>query len=237
MKNNPLFSEKMIEAEQLALRLFDEIESEGLIRANIFEKDLNQEILTLCKSLLKTDKFWHKRIVRAGENTLHPYRENPPNLKIKADDIVFIDLGPVLEAWEADIGRTYVLGNDQDKHKISEDAKAIWNLANEYYHSTKDIKASELFKFCTEQASQRGWEFGGEIAGHILGAFPHENLIDLPKDVYVHSENHLAMHDLAQKIDVAWIIEIHLVDRKQKIGAFVEQLALLNPAKLNPAKI
>jgi hypothetical protein len=232
MKNNPDFLGKMIEAEQLAFRLFDAIESKGLIRADIFEKDLNQEILTLCKSLLKTDKFWHKRIVRAGENTLHPYRENPPNLKIKADDILFIDLGPVLENWEADVGRTYVLGNDKHKHKICEDAKTIWHFANEYYQNTPSIMASELYQFCQVHAQLRGWEFGGEIAGHILGVFPHENLEGLPKDVYVHAENNLLMHDLTKKKNVAWVIEVHLIDRQNKIGAFVEHLALPSQVRI-----
>ncbi len=37
---------------------------------------------------------WHKRIVRAGKNTLLPYAENPPDLTIGSDEVLFLDLGP-----------------------------------------------------------------------------------------------------------------------------------------------
>jgi Xaa-Pro dipeptidase len=40
-------------------------------------------------------------IVRAGKNTLLPYDENPPDLTIGEDDILFLDLGPVFEQWES----------------------------------------------------------------------------------------------------------------------------------------
>jgi hypothetical protein len=33
------------------------------------------------------------RIVRAGRNTLAPYDENPPDLTVGEDDILFLDLG------------------------------------------------------------------------------------------------------------------------------------------------
>ncbi|MGW1618760.1 Imm21 family immunity protein [Streptomyces sp. NPDC002172] len=39
--------------------------------------------------LFGTTRHWHKRIVRSGPNTLKPYRENPPDRVIAADDIVF----------------------------------------------------------------------------------------------------------------------------------------------------
>jgi len=65
--------------------------------------------------------YWHKRIVRAGKNTLLPYAENPSDWTLHADDILFLDLGPVFEAWEADFGRTFVLGGDPVKRKLRND--------------------------------------------------------------------------------------------------------------------
>jgi Xaa-Pro dipeptidase len=41
---------------------------------------------------------------------LLPYDDNPPNLVIGADEILFLDLGPVFEDWEADFVRTIVIG-------------------------------------------------------------------------------------------------------------------------------
>lgn len=36
-------------------------------------------------------RHWHKRLVRAGVNTLQPYRQDAPDRSIGADDIVFCD--------------------------------------------------------------------------------------------------------------------------------------------------
>ena len=71
---------------------------------------MNADIYALAEKMYGISTYWHKRIVRAGRNTLLPYAENPPDLTIGEDDILFLDLGPVFEKWEADFGRTFVLG-------------------------------------------------------------------------------------------------------------------------------
>jgi methionine aminopeptidase len=43
------------------------------------------------------------------------YHDEPPDQRIQADDVVYLDLGPVFNAWEADFGRTFVLGDDARK--------------------------------------------------------------------------------------------------------------------------
>ena len=105
-------TKKLIEAEKKALFLFQEIEKRGLIIPGKTEKNINTEIYNLAFELFGIKLYWHKRIVRAGKNTLKPYNENPENLTLQKDDILFIDFGPVFEEWEADFGRTYVIGND-----------------------------------------------------------------------------------------------------------------------------
>ena len=40
---------------------------------------------------------------------------------IGEDDILFLDLGPVFEDWEADFGRTFVIGSDPLKLKLRDD--------------------------------------------------------------------------------------------------------------------
>ena len=72
-------------------------------------------------------KYWHKRIVRSGKNTLLPYKENPPDLTIQEDDILFFDFGPVFDDWEADVGKTYVVGNNAKKLKLSKDVESAWH--------------------------------------------------------------------------------------------------------------
>jgi Xaa-Pro dipeptidase len=78
--------------------LFDAIEQE-LLRPGIDELTLNGQIKTLAFEHLGVRKHRHRRIVRSGPNTRHPYRDAPPNRVVGDDDIAFLDLGPVKDCW------------------------------------------------------------------------------------------------------------------------------------------
>ena len=56
--------------------------------------------------------------MRAGVNTVQPYHENPPEVQLADGDVVFVDLGPVFDGWEADVGRSWVLGNDPENQRL-----------------------------------------------------------------------------------------------------------------------
>ena len=216
---------KLIEAEGIALKLFKEIEAGELITPGKSEKQLNTEIFNLAKELFGIEKFWHKRIVRSGANTLSPYDENPPNLIIQKDDILFFDFGPIIEDWEADLGRTYVVGNDPQKHKLKDDIEAAWYEARHWFSKRTSLSGAAFFNYVAGLATKYGWEFGGEIAGHLIGEFPHEKLDPGNYGLYVHPENHNDMFlpdENGNKRE--WILEIHFVDRDKKIGGFFEQL-------------
>ena len=113
-----LILKNLINAEKKAAILFDEIESKQLLLPGKSEEEINNDIYNLAFKMFGIQKYWHKRIVRCGENTLMPYNENPKNLILLEDDILFIDFGPIFEEWEADFGRTYVIGNDPYKLKL-----------------------------------------------------------------------------------------------------------------------
>src|SRR5271169_6821494 len=123
----------MTELEQKRAKELHEIEARGLIRPGITESTLNADIYALAKEMYGITTYWHKRIVRAGRNTLLPYAENPPDLRIESDDILFLDLGPVFEEWEADFGRTFVLGSDPLKLKIQKDTGLAFAEGKKYF--------------------------------------------------------------------------------------------------------
>ena len=168
--------DKLIDAQKKAQLLFSEIEKRQLIHADITEKEVNTEIYDLAFELFGVKKYWHKRIVRAGKNTLYPYEYNPPDLIIKHDDIVFVDFGPIFESWEADFGRTFVLGNDPLKKKMQSDISEAWHLGKTYFDNRLDITGKELYEFMTSLAAKFGWEFGQVHCGHLIGEFPHERI-------------------------------------------------------------
>lgn len=217
--------EELIKAEQLAIELFAEVERRNLIVAGKTEKELNTEIYILAKDLFGIEKYWHKRIVRSGANTLKPYKENPPNLIIQQDDILFFDFGPIIESWEADLGRTYVLGTDKKKLKLKSDVELAWQETKNWFEKQDTLKASDLFAYTVQKAEQYGWSFGGPIAGHLIGEFPHEKLDPDNYMFYIHPENDTSLFDLDENGNRRhWILELHFVDQKEKIGAFYEQL-------------
>ena len=216
---------RLYDAQIKAEYLFGQIEARDLLQPGLTERDINAAIFSLGKELFGTETHWHKRIVRAGANTLEPYDENPPNLTIGTDDILFVDLGPVFEDWEADFGRTFVLGGDPLKHKLKHDVGAAFAEGKQYFKQHPEITSSALYAFACSLAKTYGWEFGGSIAGHLIGQFPHERIPNDKVSLYVHPRNDLLMRSVdANGRQRHWILEIHFVDRARRIGGFYEEL-------------
>jgi Xaa-Pro aminopeptidase len=217
--------QKLVLAEQKTKELFNAVEERGLMVPGKSEQELTAEIVKLANDLFGIDQYWHKKIVRTGPNTLHSYNGNPPDLVIQKDDILFLDFGPIFEGWEADLGRTYVLGNDPLKLKLKRDVELAWHEAKTWHAEQSSLTGAAYFKYITGLAKRYGWEFTGEIAGHIVGHFPHEQLEPGDWGLDIHPDNH---SDILQQDKQGnsrhWILEIQFVDRANNIGAYFEQL-------------
>jgi Xaa-Pro aminopeptidase len=217
--------QKLILAEQKAKELFKAVEDLGLIIPGKSERTLSEEIVRLANDHFGITQYWHKKIVRTGANTLHSYSGNPPDLVIQRDDILFLDFGPVFEGYEADLGRTYVIGHDPLKLKLKKDVEAAWQETKAWYSQQAALTGAACFNYVTELAKRYGWEFGGEIAGHIVGPYPHEQLGEGNLGLDIHPDNHA---DILQPDKEGnrrqWILEIQFIDRELKIGGFFEQL-------------
>ncbi|KAI1089728.1 Creatinase/aminopeptidase [Rostrohypoxylon terebratum] len=214
----------LLDAQSKAVSLFAEIE-EKLVRPGITEKQLSDEIYALGQERHGVRVHWHKRVVRSGPNTLLPFEENPPDRVIEEDDILYVDLGPVFEKYEADFARTFVLGNDPEKIKLRDSLEPVWKAVKKRYDGSKGMTGGRLYEIAVEEAKKAGWEFGAWLAGHLVGQFPHERV---PRDkvkLYITKENDEVMaargSDGHQR---HWILEIHLRDSKNNRAAFFEQL-------------
>ena len=215
----------LLDAQLKARGLFSEVEARGIIRAGVTEKEINETVYSLAEEMYGVTQHWHKRIVRAGLNTLAPYNENPPDLTVADDDIVFLDLGPVFEQWEADFGRTYVVGNDPRKHKLCRDIEEAFAKGKRYFHERPDITCAELYEYAQRLAKEAEWEYGGPIAGHLIGVFPHERIADDKVTLYVHPQNPNRMRTVDSNGRTRhWILEIHFVDRALGMGGFYDEL-------------
>jgi hypothetical protein len=218
--------QKLAFAQEITIALFDAVEKSNLIVAGKTEAQLSEEVCTLADEKFGIKNHWHKKIVRAGKNTMCIYPDNPPDRIIQNDDIVILDFGPIVEGYEADIGRTYILGNDSKKIKIKLDVEKAWHQIQDWYHQQKSVKSSYLFQYCVDKAAEYGYTFGGQIAGHILGKYPHEQPAD-PTSVAldVHPQNDDDMFLLDANGDKRhWLVELLFIDAENEIGGYFEQL-------------
>ncbi len=223
--NDDLRRASLIAAEKQAEALLAEIETAGLIAAGRSETEVEDDIGALAKARFGVERHWHRRIVRAGANTLTTAWDYPPVRIIEPDDTVYVDLGPVFEEWEADIGRTYALGSDPAKHKLVADLDSVFARVQAHYNNSLAMTGAELYEFALLAADQAGWAFGGAIAGHIVGEFSH---MTLPGDRDLNRISPKNMTSMRSNDSRGrpkhWILEIHLVDHARTFGGFYERL-------------
>jgi len=215
----------LLAAEAKALALFRAIEANRLVATGRTERAVEQDIYALAQERFGVEKHWHKRIVRSGANTLTTATENPTVCTIEAGDTVYVDLGPVFDEWEADIGRTYLMGDDPIKSRLIDDLERLFKRSQAHFHATPDMTGAALYAFAQGLAEEAGWRFGGAIAGHVVGEFPHARLPGDKELNRISPRNPLPMSDpdgFGQPRH--WILEIHLVDRARTFGGFYEQL-------------
>jgi Xaa-Pro aminopeptidase len=218
----------LLHAQAQAEELFELIVASGLIRPGVTESQLSDEIRDLAAQRFGVSKHWHKRVVRTGRNTLAPYAENPPDLVVSSDDICFLDFGPVFDDWEADFGRTYVLGDDPLRLALRDALAPSFATGVAWFQAHPEATGEQLYAYMHEVAERQGYLFGGSIAGHLLGEFPHERISTERRYNMIAPGNDRPMRakDSAGR-RAHWILEVHLVDPTRSFGGFYEQLLTL----------
>ena len=142
---------RLLDAQANAVALFDEVVARGIIAAGRGEQAVSDQIRDLANEMFEHDQALAQahRAVRPAHPV--PYRENPPDRIIEADDIVFADFGPIFEEFEADLGRTYVLGDDPVKHRLAADLPVIFGAGRRYFGGHPGITGAQLY------AEVAGW--------------------------------------------------------------------------------
>jgi Xaa-Pro dipeptidase len=218
-------SESLLRAQDKAVALFREVVDSGMIRAGRLESELTRDIHALARARFGLSRHWHQRIVRSGPNTLLAYHDPLVDRRMTEDDIVYLDFGPVFDQWEADLGRTYVLGSDPIKHRLTANLSEAFARGKDLFRRTPTLTAGELYDYVTGLAREYGWEFGGATAGHLVGHFPHERLPSDPDRFSIRTGNPTSLRERDINGDTRhWILEIHFVDRSREIGGFLEEL-------------
>jgi Xaa-Pro aminopeptidase len=218
-------SEELTRAQHKAAELFAELERLQLIRAGESEESISQAIFDLAERSFGTRKHWHRRLVRCGPNTRLPFAANVPDRRVEGDDIVSIDLGPVFEEYEADFGRSYVMGSDPDKLRLRDDLRVVFDECRAAYLASPSMTGAELYDLTVRAAAARGWGFGGSHAGHLVGVFPISRAVRDAAANRIRPDNAVAMNALDEYGKPRhWILEVHLLDPTGAFGGFFEDL-------------
>ena len=106
----------------------------------------------------------------------------------------------------------------------------MFDAGRRFFAAREDVTGEQLYAFMVRAAEAAGWEFGGTIAGHLVGQFPHENIAGEKVESYIAlgSDQPMRRRDANGQI-CHWILEVHLVDRGRQIGGFFEELLDLGP--------
>ncbi|MBV8978040.1 MAG: aminopeptidase P family protein [Alphaproteobacteria bacterium] len=217
---------KLEDAQARGMAMLDAIEQAGFIAPGRLETEVDDDIRALAERDFRVTVNWHKRLVRSGPNTLCTFHDKPPVRVIGPDDTVYLDMGPVFGEWEADLGRSYALGKDPEKRRLVADLPRLFEIVKAQFDRSADITGAQLYAFAQMAAADAGWLFGGVIAGHIVGEFPHAQRVPGDKDLHrIAPANSKRMRDPDANGDERhWILEIHLVDRARSFGGFYERL-------------
>lgn len=216
---------RLVAAEDRALALLAAIEASSIVAPGRRESEVDADIATLAEREFGVARHWHKRLVRAGANTLCVFSDNPDERVIEANDTVYLDLGPVFEEWEADIGQTYATGADPARRALIAALPEVFEATRAHANANPDITGADLYAHAVSAAEQRGYIFGGKIAGHTLGEFPHLTWPGEREHTRIYPENptRLSAPDhLGRKR--FWIIETHLIAPDRSFGGFYERL-------------
>ncbi|MCA8901832.1 MAG: M24 family metallopeptidase [Hyphomonas sp.] len=212
-------------AEAKALDLLSAIRAAGLVRPGASETQIDAGIAEIAAADFGISRNWHKRLVRAGANTVCVFADMPPVRTISEDDTAYLDLGPVFGEWEADVGETWAVGADPAKHALVAALPDVFAEVTARARAHPDIAGAGLYDFACRAAAARGYHFGGRIAGHTIGEFPHltwpgekaQQLIAPGNDTALTAPDHLGRPR-------HWIVEVHLLEPGRTWGGFYERL-------------
>lgn len=159
------------------------------------------------------EQHWHPPIVRMGLNTAKIYSEKSiADTRLQADDIFFIDIGPVFDGHEADVGATFTVGTQQLHQKVQQAVHRVFEEVAQHWRNT-GCSGAALYEFASVSAAQFGMVINHQIKGHRVGDFPHK--------LYASGQLGYCAGEVRTGI---WVLEIQLLDPQSGYGGFVEQV-------------
>jgi len=166
---------------------------------------------------------WHPILVRVGENTTRDFFDaQGGDVVLTSEDLFFVDIGPIYDGYEGDAGDTFVPGGNPDLLKAKSDVVEIWNDVRNTWFEQR-LGGAALYEYATRVSADRGWELSTGLTGHRLSDFPHK----------AYFGGTISDIDDVPSPDI-WVLEIALLHKSLRVGAFYEDLLLEDQSFLPP---
>lgn len=176
----------------------------------------------LAKDILQqsgVERLWHPVIIRFGENTCKIYSEPSAKETVLLDnDIFFIDLGPVYQGHEGDVGATFVVGQDAQLQHCADAAQQLFARVRARWLQ-QDCSGEQLYQYAEQQALLLGYQLNLAIKGHRLSDYPHK----------LYAGGNLGEYSGTPRAGV-WVLEIQIKHPTRAFGAFYEDVLLPDAA-------
>ncbi len=206
--DNSVFRKSQAKGWEILFALKDKIQ------AGMTEKDGHRAYKEVLEKY-GIEKSWHPAKIRFGPNSIKSFREiSDENYVLKDRDIFFLDIGPIINGYEADVGKSFALQPSPESYqRIIADGEEIFKLTKQAFLKDK-LNGPQLYDLAEAQAKTRGWLLVGDGAnGHRIGDFPH----------HVHYKGNLRSFTNSIIPDL-WILEIQLRSPDMTFGAFFEDV-------------
>jgi Xaa-Pro aminopeptidase len=172
----------------------------------------------LAKDLLQqsgVERLWHPVIIRFGINTAKIYSEpSEKDIVLQPNDIFFIDLGPVYQGHEGDVGATFVVGNDPIQQQCADAAQTLFEQVRLHWLQ-QQCSGEELYRYAASQAEALGYQLNLAIKGHRVCDYPHK----------LYAGGNLGDYHGIPREGV-WVLEIQIKHPDFAFGAFYEDVLL-----------
>ncbi len=170
----------------------------------------------LAKDLLQqsgVERLWHPVIIRFGVNTGKIYSEpSEKDTILQTNDIFFIDLGPVYQGHEGDVGATFVVGHNPNQHHCASAAEQLFKQVHRYWLA-QHCSGVELYQYAEQQAAALGYQLNLAIKGHRVCDYPHK----------LYAGGNLGDFNGTPRAGV-WVLEIQIKHPELAFGAFYEDV-------------
>jgi len=204
--------QRMLSASRLSWQAVERMAE--TFRPGLRESDARAQARRILDDL-GCERLWHPTHIRFGSNTTKTFSQTSDGDPVLGeDDIYFIDIGPVFDGHEGDVGATFTTGADAGKAACAATAKLLFEDVSAKWRQDR-LSGPSLYAYAAQRAVELGWMLNLGVKGHRVGDYPHS----------IHRGGKLGAFD-GEPTPGVWILEIQIADASRTFGAFYEDLLI-----------